>query len=108
MCEVKMDYKKADLRTSIIIESIIVVALGVVALTGAYYFLTPVSSKPQSQSCQTIRMGEGEELGDVVRRMRVYDSGINLEKLAEQNNLLAQGKILNVLPGTELKYCYGK
>ncbi len=105
---IKMANERTDLRTSIIIESIIVVALGAVAITGAHYFLTPVSSKPQSQSCQTIRVGDGEELGDVVRRMRVYDSGINLEKLAGQNNLLAQGKVLNVLPGTELKYCYGK
>lgn len=101
-----MDYKKTDLRNSIIIESIIVVALGAVALTGAHYFLTPVSSKPHPRECQHIRMGEGEELGDVVRRMRVYDSGITLEKLAEQNGLLIGGRVGNVASGAELKYCY--
>ncbi len=107
MCEVKMADERTDMKNSNIIEYVIVGALGAVVLVGAHYFLTPASI-PKPRTCQTIRVGESEELGDVVRRMRVYDSGVTVEKLAVQNNLLAQGKILNVLPGTELKYCYGK
>ncbi len=69
--------------------------------------LTPPSI-PKQKVCQTIKVGEGEELGDVVRRMRVYDSGITIEKLARQNNLYESGKLLNISGGAELKYCYGK
>ena len=99
----------AKLVNSIIAGTVVAVAFGVVALTGAHYFLTPASiPKPQPQECQTIRVGESEELGDVVRRMRIYDSGITVDKLAEQNNLYEGEKLLNIVAGTELMYCYNK
>ena len=98
--------EKTSLTNSILLECVIAGVSGVAILIGAHYFLTPVLSKPQPQECQTIRVGESEELGDVVRRMRIYDSGITVEKLALQNNLYKSKKLLNVATGTELKYCY--
>jgi hypothetical protein len=102
-----MSDERIGSRSSIITGGVVTVALGAVTLAGAHYFLTPTAI-PKPQECQHIRMGEGEELGDVVKRMRVYDSGITVEKLARQNNLFAEGKILNVVGGAELKYCYNK
>ncbi len=95
------------LKPSIIAGSVVTLVLGAVTLMGAHYFLTPTTT-PKPQECQHIRIGEGEELGDVVRRMKIYDSGITVEELARQNNLYAEGKLLNVVGGAELKYCYNK
>ncbi|MBI4981409.1 hypothetical protein HZC30_07715 [Candidatus Woesearchaeota archaeon] len=103
------EHKGTDFLSAIMGGSLISVVAGFAYLTVLTHtdLLTPPGI-PQQKVCQTVRVGENEELADVVQRMKVYDSTITVEKLAEQNNLMVGGKLWNVAAGAELKYCYGK